>query len=61
MVQHYTLDTVEVSEWCNKCRKMTMHVVADRRLQYCIPCWQASKEASDAEKAKPEPEQGSLF
>jgi ribosomal protein L44E len=62
MVQHYTLLTVEVSEWCNKCRKHTPHRVADRRLQFCIPCWDRSQAESDADKAKPKPaEQIDLF
>ena len=40
MSQHYTRGTVEASAYCNKCGKMTMHTVSDRRLGYCIPCYQ---------------------
>ena len=62
MVQHYTLSTVETSEWCNKCGKHTPHRVAGRKLGCCIPCWDRSKAESDAEKAKPKPaEQQDLF
>jgi hypothetical protein len=39
MSQHYTRSTVEVSAYCNKCSKMTPHTVSDRRLGYCIPCY----------------------
>ena len=31
MPQHYTRATVEVSVWCQVCRKETMHRVDDRR------------------------------
>lgn len=64
MVQHYTLNTVEVSEWCNRCRKNTPHRVADRRLQFCIPCWERGQAESQAAKDAPrEPaaEQQKLF
>jgi len=37
--QHYPRDTIEVSGYCNKCGKMTPHTVSDRRLGYCIPCY----------------------
>ena len=61
-MQHFTLATVETSEWCNTCRKNTMHRVSGRSLGCCIPCWERSKAESDAEKAKPKPpEQVSLF
>jgi hypothetical protein len=62
MGQHYTLTTIEVSEWCNKCRKNTPHRVANRRLQYCLTCYEASKAESETKKSEPKPaEQGSLF
>jgi len=60
MAQHYTRDTVEVSAWCNKCGKATMHRVADRRLQYCIPCFEKSASGKISEVQKPET-QISLF
>jgi hypothetical protein len=37
--QHYPRDTIEVSGYCNKCGKMTPRTVSDRRLGYCIPCY----------------------
>ena len=62
MAQHYTLQTVEVSVWCGKCRKDTPHRVADRRLQFCIPCWEASQAesaaAKDAERPAPAEQMG---
>lgn len=44
MGQHYTSLTVETSAWCNKCGKMTPHRVADKRLQYCLPCYKKSAD-----------------
>jgi hypothetical protein len=63
MTQHYTLNTVEASEWCNKCGKNTPHRVADRRLQYCIPCWEKSQQESLEMKRveAPAPQQINLF
>jgi hypothetical protein len=51
MSQHYTLATVEASEWCNKCRKATPHHVAARRAQYCIPCFDRSVALAAADEA----------
>jgi hypothetical protein len=53
MGQHYTRDTIEVSAHCGKCGKMTPHTVSDRRLGYCIPCYdkpQVEKPAVDQSK-----------
>jgi ribosomal protein L44E len=64
MSQHYTLATVEVSAWCNRCRKNTPHRVAERRLQYCIPCWEhgdADSKAAKSEAKSPVVEQSDLF
>ncbi len=62
MTQHYTLNTVEVSAWCGKCGKHTPHRVTERRLQYCLPCFQRGEAATAAEKNKPSPPaQGRLF
>lgn len=52
MPQHYTLNTVEVAKWCNRCGKETPHHVAARRAQYCKPCM----ERADAVKAAAPPE-----
>ena len=38
-MQHFTRSTIEVSAYCNKYSKMTPHTVSDRRLGYCIPCY----------------------
>ena len=40
MGHHFTRDTIEASAYCNKCGKMTPHTVSDRRLGYCIPCYE---------------------
>ncbi len=50
MGQHYTRHTVETSAWCNKCGKNTPHRVADKRLQYCIPCYEESAVKSATER-----------
>lgn len=56
MGHHFTRDTVEVSAWCNKCGKMTQHTVTDRRLGYCIPCYQ-----KPLPPVEPPSKQGELF
>lgn len=37
-MQHYTRNTVEVSEWCRKCGKKTMHRVDGVKLGPCLDC-----------------------
>lgn len=37
-MQHYTRNTVEVSEWCRKCGKPTMHRVDGVKLGPCLVC-----------------------
>lgn len=64
MGQHYTLATVEASAWCKKCGKNTPHRVAERRLQYCIPCWargDADSKAAKADAKSSAAEQRDLF
>jgi hypothetical protein len=45
MPEHYTKNTVEVSAWCLKCDKMTMHRVdqdaQQGRLGPCLRCIEA--------------------
>lgn len=48
MSQHYTRSTVSTAAWCNKCGKETQHIVSDRRLGYCIPCYQRPRPAAPA-------------
>jgi hypothetical protein len=55
MTQHYTRDTVSVAAWCKACGGMTMHTVSDRRLGYCIPCYEKPLPATPA---PPPPEPG---
>lgn len=59
MGQHYTRNTVETAAWCGKCGKSTPHRVADKRLQYCIPCF--DKPAQPAPLEMEIERQGSLF
>ena len=59
MSQHYTSLTIEASAWCNKCGKNTPHRVADKRLQYCIPCY--DKRPIEPARKSPQPEQIKLF
>ena len=57
MSQHYTLNTVEVSDWCKVCGTHTMHRVQNRLLGACLAC-----EARPTAPAKPKhPESGELF
>jgi hypothetical protein len=53
MTQHYTRNTVSASAWCNKCGKQTQHTVSDRRLGYCIPCYERPLPKQEP-KAAPE-------
>ncbi len=48
MAEHYPKNCIEASAWCNGCGMNTPHRVADKRLQYCIPCY------GKASKGKPE-------
>ena len=52
MTQHYTRNTVEVSAWCQKCHKQTMHSVYGVKLGACLVCLERlGKEA----QARPSP------
>lgn len=51
MTQHYPKGTVEVSEWCQRCRRKTMHKVFDGRVQSCMVCLE--KPAAPAPKRQP--------
>lgn len=52
MGQHYTRNTVETSEWCKKCGKMTMHRVDGVKLGPCLTC--LHKTGLPAPEHKPE-------
>jgi hypothetical protein len=58
MGQHYTRDTVEVSAYCTRCGKMTPHTVSDRRLGYCIPCYERPIEKAPAAVPAAAPQPG---
>lgn len=38
MAEHYTRNTVQVSAWCPKCRKETMHRVDAGQRGPCLEC-----------------------
>lgn len=57
MAQHYTRNTVEVSAWCKKCRKDTMHRVDGVKLGPCLPCMNKPLTPTLPSIAEPEPEQ----
>jgi ribosomal protein L44E len=65
MPQHYTRATTEVSVYCNRCRKETMHRVDDRKRGPCLECLARLESLSEARKQKPaaeaKPKQGGLF
>lgn len=64
MGQHYTLLTVSVAAYCNKCQKSTQHRVEGRRRGPCLDCI-AKLEAKVAEerlkRPAPAAEQVRLF
>lgn len=59
MTQHYTRNTVEVSAWCKRCRKDTMHRVDGVKLGACQVCLKKLNETKP--EPKPEPEQLDMF
>jgi hypothetical protein len=65
MPQHYTRATTEVSVYCNRCRKETMHRVDDRKRGPCLECLARLENLADERKRKPDPKpqpkQGGLF
>lgn len=58
MAEHYTLATVEVSAWCAKCRKNTMHRVDGRRKGPCKVCME---KLDNAPKVVPPEKQERLW
>ena len=61
-MEHFTKNTVETSQWCNRCGKRTMHQVLLGKLGGCIDC--LKKQEHEAQDRKPSPapiEQGRLF
>jgi ribosomal protein L44E len=61
MPQHYTRDTIEVSVWCNVCRKETMHRVDDRRRGPCLQCLKKLEQEAANRPKPPVAQQGKLF
>ena len=55
-MEHYPRGTIEVSEWCRKCAKYTMHRVDGVKLGPCLVC--LKRLETDSEKKKDEPLQG---
>lgn len=35
-MKHETRNTLEITKWCNTCRRMTQHRVSDRRVGTCL-------------------------
>ena len=58
LAQHYTRNTLEVSAWCAKCRKNTMHRVDGVRKGPCKLC---IERLETAPKPAPTPKQQHLF
>lgn len=50
MSEHYPKSTVEVTEWCKRCGKHTMHKVYDGRVQSCLVCLEASETKKPARR-----------
>lgn len=58
MGQHYTRNTVQVSEWCKKCGKPTMHRVDGVKLGPCLVCL---NRVTPQPQKEPVPEQLTIF
>lgn len=54
-MQHYTRNTVEVSEWCSKCGKYTMHRVDAPKLGPCLVCLEGAPRIHGAIEVVQEP------
>ena len=62
MTQHYSRNTVEVSAWCKRCARMTMHRVYDVKLGPCLVCQaRLDEEHESRAKAEPTPQQMEMF
>lgn len=59
MMQHFTRNTIEVEQWCRKCKKPTMHRVDEVKLGPCLVCLK-KLEIAVADRRR-EPEQTELF
>lgn len=60
MTQHYPKGTVEVSAWCKRCHKDTMHKVYDGHVQSCLVCLEVSETKKPAKQRPPAPVQMSF-
>jgi ribosomal protein L44E len=58
-MQHFTRNTIEVEQWCRKCKKPTMHRVDGVKLGPCLVCLRRLELA--AADRRQEPEQSELF
>ena len=54
MPEHYPKSTVEVSVWCDPCRKVTMHRVDHGRRGPCLECMK-KRELEAAARPAPAP------
>jgi ribosomal protein L44E len=63
MHEHYPKATIEVSVWCNRCGKFTMHRVDDGRRGPCLDCMAEQEHESEMRKRAQAhcPKQRSLF
>ena len=59
-MQHYTRNTVEATEWCRRCGRMTRHRVDAPKLGPCLKCMERVAEAPAA-AVEPTAVQGQLF
>ena len=60
-MQHFTRNTVEVSEWCSKCGRNTMHRVDGVKLGPCLDCLKKLNQMTIPGIVALEPQQEELF
>lgn len=63
-MKHETRSTVEMTRWCNACRRVTRHRVDDRRPGPCLEHegqGMTKKQAAAAKKREAEQRQPKLF
>jgi hypothetical protein len=52
MSEHYTRNTSEATEWCNKCNAMTQHRIDGGRRGPCLKCLAKRERDSEFQRIK---------
>jgi hypothetical protein len=64
MSEHETLATESRLKWCNKCSRLTKHIVSGRRVGRCLECGpvgESQKQKRNREKRETEARNPKLF